>query len=116
MGGSDVIKDVTAGTVGFLTGGPVGAATATAASRKKRGKDVVGKDITRLTKPPEFPDSTLPEEPETDPAQDALLRQALVDRIRRDSIRGGGQQATIKTGPLGVTERAPVIRKILTGV
>jgi hypothetical protein len=57
----------------------------------------------------------LPKRPSFDAATDAQLRRALIARIRLASIRGGGRRDTIATSAGGVTARAPIARRTLTG-
>jgi hypothetical protein len=112
MGGGST-KDIVAGGLGFAVGGPAGAAIGVGASRKARGKGFIGKDIKNLGKVP-GPDTTdLPEFPTSDAGADLLAQRALLDRLRRQMIRGSGIKGTIKTSPRGVTDRAPTIKRQL---
>lgn len=68
----------------------------------------------QFPKIPEFPD--FPEPPQMDSADDLLAQQAIISRIRRQAIRGGGIRSTIKTSPQGIIGITPIIKKRLTGV
>jgi hypothetical protein len=72
-------------------------------------KEALGLDVEL----PEFPE--FPEPPQVDAGQDALLRAAIIDRIRREAIRGTGRRATIATSPLGITTPAATRRPRATG-
>jgi hypothetical protein len=64
---------------------------------------------------PDFPvPPELPDEPDLGIGLEE--RNALIARLRRQAIRGGGIKATTVTGAGGVTNRTPVTRRRLSGV
>lgn len=72
------------------------------------------KKQTRSLQFPEFPSpEELPESPEFDASRDALLRQALIERIMRQTARTGGKASRISTSPQGIVDRLPVMKRRL---
>lgn len=71
---------------------------------------------TLTQKPPKAPAAAkLPDAPSEDVA--AAERQAAVSRVRKQRAGGssGGRSSTLLSGPLGITDPAPTVRKTLLG-
>lgn len=109
MGGST--QDVLAGAAGFAVGGPTGAAIGVGLSRKSRGKNIIGSDITG----PGFQLEGTPDPPDIDSAADLIRRQRLAARIREAAIPGEGRRATVATSPLGIVSPISTTRTVLRG-
>jgi hypothetical protein len=79
-----------------------------------RAVQYVGQELGLIPQMPELPDIEIPE-PEPPPTiADTDVRKALEEgRKKRAAL--AGRQSTIRTTPLGVTQRANVQEKTLTG-
>lgn len=108
--GADFVEKAVRGTAAVSTLG-----ASEIAIRTAKGKSIIGKDIKNLGKVPSPKVPGVEDIPERDALREASLKNALIDRIRRQAIRGGGIKDTIKTSPRGVINRLPVNIKRLTG-